>query len=138
VEFGAAFKFGPMDKGRISAAHLAIAEAEAAYKKSFDQLTIFTQRASENVQDIIADNLISGFDEGVEGMLKSFARMIQEMLAQAIAADIAKALFGGEGVGSGGGFFGFVRDLFGGGRAAGGPVAGRNRWSAYWMRTTRN
>jgi len=102
---------------------LAIAEAEAAYKKSFDQLTIFTQRASENVQDIIADNLISGFDEGVEGMLKSFARMIQEMLAQAIAADIAKALFGGEGVGSGGGFFGFVRDLFGGGRAAGGPVA---------------
>jgi uncharacterized protein with PhoU and TrkA domain len=94
-------------------------------KKTFEQATremnAFAVRATENVQDILADGLKSGFDEGFDGILDSFKQLIADMIAEALAADILKGLFGAGGIGSGGGLFGDLLDFF---RAEGGPVAG--------------
>jgi len=94
---------------------------QKSYEDAIRGVNTFAERASENIQDSIADGLINGFDDGAKGMLESFGKLIQEILAQAVAADIAKALFGGGGVNSGGGLFGFIGDLFR--REKGGPVS---------------
>jgi hypothetical protein len=63
----------------------------------------FEKAVAQNSVDIIADALTSGFDEGAEGILRSFAVMLQKLAAQALAAEIAKKIFGGDGSTSGGG-----------------------------------
>lgn len=101
------------------------ADFEKRFIKSIDTLTAFQEQAARNTQDIIADTLLSGFDQGVDGILKSFGEMIQKLVAQAVAADIAKRLFGDPSV-SGDGWVGIAMKAagawFGGGRAIGGPV----------------
>jgi hypothetical protein len=74
---------------------------EESLKESSKKLSVFAEQASRNTQDIIADALTSGFDDGLDGMLKSFGQMLQQMAAQAIAADIAGAIFGEDGSGGG-------------------------------------
>jgi hypothetical protein len=95
---------------------------EKRFLETSDKLNVFADQAARNTQDIIADGLISGFDQGADGILKSFAEMIQKLIAQAVAADIAKRLFGAAGGGTGGGWIGMAASYFGGGRAIGGPV----------------
>lgn len=93
--------------------------------KANEIMTVFEEQAARNTQDIIADTLLSGFDQGVDGILRSFGEMIQKLIAQAVAADIAKRLFGDPSV-SGDGWIGMAASwagsYFGGGRAIGGPV----------------
>lgn len=102
------------------------ADFEARFLKGLETLTVFQEQAARNTQDIIADTLVSGFDEGVDGVLKSFGEMLKKLIAQAVAADIAKRLFGAAGGGTGGGWIGMAAGwlgrAFGGGRAIGGPV----------------
>lgn len=99
---------------------------EAAQKKLIDatkESNKFLEEATRNVQDIIADNLINGFDKGAKGILKAFADMIVQLTAQAVAADLAGRLFGSGGVGSGGGWIGAAMSAigaFGGTRDSGG------------------
>jgi len=83
---------------------------------------VFAEQATRNVQDILSKHLKTGFEDGFDGILDSFKQLIIDLTAEALAADIAQALFGGGGVGSGGGLFGFLGELFGGGRAMGGGV----------------
>lgn len=105
----------------IAGAHDALAQAE-------DEANKFREQATRNVQDITANFLE---DLALEGKLSfdqlfdDFSAMIVKMAAQAAAADFAKFLFGGEGVGGGGGFFekaiGAVSGIFGfGGSGAAG------------------
>lgn len=98
------------------------ADFEARFIKGIETLTVFQEQAARNTQDIIADTLVSGFDQGVDGVLKSFGEMLKKLIAQAVAADIAKRLFGAAGGGTGGGWIGLAAAAFGGGRAIGGPV----------------
>lgn len=106
------------------------ADFEKRFIKGVDKLTFFQEQAARNTQDIIADTLLSGFDKGVDGILKSFGEMIMKLVAQAIAADIAGKLFGAAGGGIGGGWVGMAAGWLGGlagNRAIGGPVlAGMN------------
>lgn len=99
---------------------------EKRFLKTSETLSVFQEQAARNMQDIIADALISGFDEGADGILKSFGDMIIKLTAQAVAADIAKRLFGAAGGGTGEGWIGaaagWLGTAFGGGRAIGGPV----------------
>jgi hypothetical protein len=87
-----------------------------------DTQSEFEKRATENVQDVIADALINGAEKGAKGVLKTFVDMLLKMQAQALAAKIAESIFGAGGVGSGGGFWGNLAMSFlgGGSRDSGG------------------
>jgi hypothetical protein len=89
------------------------------------ELDVFWEEAARNTQNIIADTLISGFDEGVDGMLRSFAQMLAQMAAQAIAADIAGAIFGSgkSGGSSAAGWFDIAKSWFAGFFESGGFIA---------------
>lgn len=93
-------------------------------EKQTNELTEFQKQAARNTQDIIADTLISGFDEGLDGFAKRFGEMLIELSAQAVAADLAGKIFGTAGGGSGGGWIGALAtaagSFFGGTRDAGG------------------
>jgi hypothetical protein len=134
------------DMGYISAETYArgLEKATTEFESTTRENTEFLEQASRNVQDIIADNLANGFEGGAKGMLDSFVNMLQQMAAQAIAAQIAEKIFGTGGVGSGGGWIGtaieFGKNLFtGGGMASGGyvhagvPVRVGDRGAAEWF-----
>jgi hypothetical protein len=91
-------------------------------EKEQEQLSVFFEEASRNVQGILADFIFDPFESGIEGLVDSFAKMLQRMAAEAIAADIAGKIFGTGGVSSGGGWLGkaagVLGGLFGGGSAA--------------------
>lgn len=110
----------------------AVEQSRVAYEKAGEGINKFAEQATRNVQDILADFFEDPFSKGLDGLVEDFGRMLQRMAAQAIAADIAGKIFGTGGVGSGGGglfdtVLGKAGDwlggLFGGFRAAGGPVA---------------
>ena len=61
------------------------------------ELDEFTKAAAKNIQGALADFLFDPFSEGLEGMARKFADVIRRMAADAIAAQIAKKLFGAMG-----------------------------------------
>jgi len=65
---------------------------------SIDQ---FAVEAAKNIQDAFADFLFDPFKNGAEGMLQSFGNVIRRMIANAVAADLGKRLFGDIGAGNG-------------------------------------
>jgi hypothetical protein len=81
------------------------------------ELDTFAKKAAENIQQSMADFLFDPFDEGINGMLESFGKMLQRMIADAAAAQIARQLFGGlsdGGTTGGSGWVGGALELFGG------------------------
>ncbi len=101
-------------KARIQAAK----DLEKATKDSADKVTEFWKEAAKNIQNEMADNLFDVMQGEFEFTADGFKRMLDRMVADAIAADIAGALFpksmGGEGGGSGllGGLFEGAASLF--------------------------
>lgn len=75
------------------------------------QLSVFFEEASRNVQNVLADFLFDPFSKGIDGLIEDFGRMLAQMAAQAIAADIAGKIFGTGGVSGGGGWLGQVADF---------------------------
>lgn len=96
----------------------AVAKATAEFEKSADKMNADAQRLADGLQSTLADQLASGFSEGLDGMLASFGRFIARMLAQAAAANILGAL----GFGPGGWASKAIGSLLGtvGGAATGG------------------
>ncbi|WP_305073468.1 hypothetical protein [Propionivibrio sp.] len=98
--------------GRISAEQLSEAVSAAAgtatdsMQQATDTINTFAEQAARNMQDALADFLFDPFDEGLDGMLKGFGETLQKMIAQAVAADIAKKVFGKAGGGEGEGLLG--------------------------------
>lgn len=99
----------------------AVEDAQEAFEgasKSGEQWTArmdeITRSAARNIQTSFADFLFDPFEDGLDGMLKSFTETIQRMIAEAAAAQILRGVFGGTAVGS---FLGIE------GRATGGPVS---------------
>jgi hypothetical protein len=93
-------------------------QAEAA-KEAMDEISTYAEEAARNIQDAFADFLFDPFKDGLRGMLLGFVNIIRRMIAEALAAQILKSLFGEKGAG------GFLGSIFGGifsGKAAGGPV----------------
>lgn len=97
--------------------------ADKAKKEMEDATKVvnkFLEQANENTQSILGDGIYQamteGASKGAKGMLKAFEQMLMQLVAQALAADIAGKLFGGEGMGSGGGWvgkgLGFLGGLF--------------------------
>ena len=119
-----------LQKGAITQATFdrAVDEAKKTMEKAEEEQNAFLKRANENVQDILAGGIETaisdGVKEGAKGALDAFMDMITKMAAQALAAKLADKLFGGGGMGSGGGLldkaFTWFGGLFGGGRDSGG------------------
>ena len=97
-------------------------------EETADKSVVFWQEAAKGIQD----SLQSFFFDFMQGKLTnlgdSFKSLIDKMIANALAANLGEALFGGsfEKTGKLGGLaaqgLGFLTSLFGGARANGGPV----------------
>lgn len=96
----------------------AVAAAQDKLGEALNKDDEFKKHMRENVQDVIADALVNGAEDGARGVLKSFVDMLLKMQAQALAADIASKLFGKPGD-KGGGWLGAITGIggamFGGG-----------------------
>jgi hypothetical protein len=85
---------------------------EEHIKKTLDDMDTFAKQAAKNIQDAFADFLFDPFSKGTKSMLESFGTAIRKMIANAVAADLGKRIFGD--VGSGGGFGGIISKGLGG------------------------
>lgn len=81
-----------------------------------DDVSEFGEQAARNMQDAFADFFFEPFDDGLSGLISSFADALKRMVANLIASDILSFL----NPQGGGGVFGFVKSIFG--RQIGGPV----------------
>lgn len=91
---------------------------EEPLEKAADKVSTFADQAARNTVDIIADSLRNGFDDGAKGVLQAVGRMLTDITAQIVAADLGKRLFGdlatgGSGGGSGGGLGGIFGSILG-------------------------
>lgn len=98
-------------------------------EKTFDAAGKALERFTQNVQDAFGDTLEATLRGDFDSIGKLWGNLIIKMISQAVAADLAKALFGDllTGGKSGGSVAGGVLSaglgfLFGPGRAGGGPV----------------
>jgi len=89
-------------------------------EEDFDEFTknieSFADQAARNMQDAFADFFFEPFDDGLSSLVSGFADALKRMVANLIASDILSFL----NPQGGGGFFGFVKSIFG--RQIGGPV----------------
>lgn len=81
-----------------------------------EEVSEFGEQAARNMQDAFADFFFDPFDDGLKGLVSGFADALKRMVANLIASDILSFL----NPQGGGGFFGFVKSIFG--RQIGGPV----------------
>jgi len=105
--------------------------ATEAAKKATDEMDDFAKNAAENIQRSLGDNFVDAMNGNFKSVGDGFMQMLQRMVAEALAADLARAMFGGDekgGVtGKGGwlgGALGAIGDWFGfgGAKAGGGDV----------------
>ncbi|MDA8485168.1 hypothetical protein NNO07_19040 [Pseudomonas resinovorans] len=100
-----------------------LASAKDANEETTTAISAAWEGAAKNIQGAIADFLFDPFQDGLDGMLKNFGTILQRMLAEAAAAQLAETIFGAAVGGRGDGWIGSLAGLFGGGRANGGPVS---------------
>lgn len=107
-------------------------EFDAIQKKAEetgDGLDNFATIAAERIQGALGDELTKVLEGDFENIGDAFTRVINRMVAEAIAADLAKAIgLGGSSGGGSSGLFGAFGNFFGGlfgapGRAIGGSVS---------------
>lgn len=95
-----------------------------ATKETADEMTLFMEEAAKNIQNMFADNLFDIMQGQFEFTADGFKKMLDRMVADAIAADIAKSLFGTGGKGGGG----LLGSIFGGGGAGAGSGFVEGEW----------
>lgn len=91
--------------------------------ETFSKMSAFAEEAARNMQDAFADFLFDPFQDGLDGMLKSFLQTLQRMAANAAASRIFEMI----GSAASSSDYGWVQAIGGaiaGARADGGPVAG--------------
>lgn len=69
-------------------------EARAKLEQVESDLDEFGKKAAQSMQSAFADFLFDPFAQGTKTMLQQFVDMIRRMVAEALAANILKALFG--------------------------------------------
>lgn len=85
-------------------------EAIEGVNEKTQEIDTFAKTAAKNIQNSFADFLFNPFENGLKGMAQSFGQMIQRMIAEAVAADLTRKLFGESGSG---GLLGFGLEAFG-------------------------
>ena len=81
-------------------------------KDTATDLTEFQIQAYRSMQSAMSEFLVSPFEEGLDGMLRSFGEMIQKMIAEWLAAQMMMGLFGKD-FGSGGSLGGLLGKVLG-------------------------
>lgn len=95
----------------------------SAAKNTFNDVSQFAIQAQRNIQDAFSDGLFRAFDGDLKGMVDSFKRAIQQMIAQAISADLLGALFGkSQGLGQTGVLIDAFKNVLSGGSSVGGSA----------------
>jgi tape measure domain-containing protein len=61
-------------------------QMEQDAESSANQMSVFAERAAQNMQDSFAEFLFNPFEDGVDGMLRNFTETLQRMTAQAASA----------------------------------------------------
>jgi hypothetical protein len=69
-------------------------ELDDNMEETVNRSNSFAKSAAKNIQSAFADFLFDPFEKGTKGMLKSFGDTIRRMIANAVAADLGKRLFG--------------------------------------------
>lgn len=113
----------------VAAAQDAFDKAEKAAEEAAGGMAVFADQAARNMQDAFADFLFNPFDQGLKGMVRSFAQTMQRMAAEALAANIFGALTKGSGGGGGGLFsslFAKGASFFSGGMSSSGTYTAAN------------
>lgn len=126
-------KAGVIDWDTYSRAVFAAQDAfEAAAKgaqEAKEQFDDFAKNAAENIQRELGEGLYQIMQGNFRNIGDSFKQMLDRMVSEALAANLARKLFGelvqgGAGQGLFGDFLGRIGGfLFGGGRRLGGPVS---------------
>ncbi len=110
------------------------AEATAAARGSLDEMDTFAKNAAENIQRSLGDTFVDAMNGNFKSVGDGFVQMLNRMVAEALAADLARAMFGGDEKGNvtgKGGWLGSALGAigdwfgFGGAKASGGDVLPR-------------
>lgn len=83
------------DGGNVQQYEEMIKSITEGAKDNLKALDSFAENAAKNIQDSMAEFLFNPFDKGLKGMVQGFGQTIQKMIAEAVAADLARRLFGG-------------------------------------------
>lgn len=124
AESGSLAKLDDEQKARLIllAEEMDILNARALeLSKQKDIMKEFASEAARNMQSSLANFLFDPFDKGVKGMLKSFGNVMRQMIAQVVAAQVLKSLFGGF-AGSSNSFLAGIGETFAGKKDGGGHV----------------
>jgi hypothetical protein len=115
-----ALKLGDLAQEDFDKFRAGLLDAMVGSAEDFEDFTnkidAFADEAARNMQDAFADFFFDPFGDGLSGMVKGMADALRKMIANLIASDILSFL----NPQGGGGFFGFVKSIFG--RQIGGPV----------------
>ncbi|MCW7541881.1 hypothetical protein OOT46_29210, partial [Aquabacterium sp. A7-Y] len=104
-----AFERGTISAEQFSeAAQARLGTLPETIKKSSDAMTVFGEEASRNIQDAFGDTLAKTLQGDFDSIGELWKNLLLQMAAEAIAADLAKSIFGD---GAGGG--GWLGSLFG-------------------------
>jgi len=111
----------------------AVTQATGRLKQSGEEMDSFSKQMAENVQSFLGGAFAEAMDGNFKNIGKSFTSMLYRMVAEALAADLARRIFGSASGGTGDGWIGtafaFAKSMFGGGKAGGGDVMpGREYW----------
>jgi hypothetical protein len=63
-------------------------------KEKTNELDEFTKNAARSIQSELSDAIVNGFEGGSDDLLKRWGKLLQRLVADAIAADLTRALFG--------------------------------------------
>lgn len=115
-------------KARLLRGQASLVREEA--EKAAADLDDFAKNAAENIQRYLGESFAQIMEGNFKDIEKSFVSMINRMVAEALAADLSRALFGSLAGGEGGGLLGSAAkyvgglfgSIFGGGRASGGST----------------
>lgn len=70
-------------------------------KESIEEMDEFTKTAARSIQNELSNALVAGFDGGGDDLLKRWKNLLKRMIADAVAADLTRSLFGMGAAGSG-------------------------------------
>lgn len=101
----------------------AVIKAQEDLRDATEETNEFMLQAARNTQGILADTLFGAMEGKIDNIGKAFVKMINQLVAQALAANLATKLFGADFKGGGwiDSVVSFGSSLLG--RANGGPVA---------------
>lgn len=97
-------------------------ELTAPIANASEQISEFSKQAARNIQDAVGDTVLATLEGNFDDILQLWGNLLKRMVAEAIAAQLNEALFGGlfGGKGQGSGLIGDAVKLFGGFFADGG------------------